>query len=192
VNVSNTHPQNERIIVSAVRVICVTTLLLVLGLCCTSCSIVCDTQFQQNVAVIKTLDKPLGKGTAISVSVVRAGSRNNPTSRRGAVYDSSLSFLEADLRQSLRDIGFVPKFDEAAALWGIDCEFNETWGRLVLGRNGRLHMVYYGKVNVKLINKETKDIVGEIEYHRPRFYLPPITLAEEMARRLMQGGAEVP
>jgi hypothetical protein len=53
-------------------------------------------------------------------------------------------------------------------------------------------MVYYGTVNAKLIDNETRHVVAEIEYHRPRFLLPPPTLAEEMTKRLMQESTEAP
>ena len=107
-------------------------------------------------------------------------SRHERISGRGDTYIN-------DKITSALDAGGIPKtVDENKADLDVDCHYRTGWCLPYMGRHFDVFFSSLHTINIKLIDRMTKKVIGEVEYRRPRFTSrPPEDFVDAMFSELM-------
>jgi hypothetical protein len=143
------------------------------------CTVKNDSQGYENVVVKQCLARGLREYKTFNIELV-----NQSRDMGSTEIDHFGASVESDLWHALEDMGLERVFSNAQLR--VECVVNRTWGLPRLGRNFYLHCTYKGREDIKLLDAGSGNLIGEVEYKRPRFALPPNDLARSMIEKLVK------
>lgn len=120
-------------------------------------------------SIIKDLSRVIEKGSKIYVDAVNDGYDANDNFRTG----SEEVYVDGEMSAALRDNGFEPNANSKTAKYRLECHFSHGWGLPRLIRHFKIKTTYITKVNIKLFDNSSNELLGEIDYKRPWARLNP-------------------
>ena len=82
-------------------------------------------------------------------------------------------YLENEIVSALKALGIARSFDERQSDLIVTCHYQNGWCLPYTGRHWDVFFSSIHTVNIKLIAKGTNEVIGEVEYRRPRFTTRP-------------------
>ena len=82
-------------------------------------------------------------------------------------------YLNDKIGTALKTNGLLEAVDEMNADLRVECHFRTGWCLPHVGRHFDVFFSSIHTVNIRLLDMTTKDVVGEVEYQRPRFATRP-------------------
>jgi len=110
----------------------------------------------------------------------------NTDSPNPSLKPAGYGYLEDELANGLKSLGISPSVDEAKCEYIVHCSYRNDWATPHIGRHWDVFVTSIYWVNIKLIDRKTKLVIGEVEYKRPRLKTrPPEGFIETMLKELV-------
>ena len=122
-----------------------------------------------DVTIIKDLTREIEKGAIIYVDAVNDGYDPSDYFRVG----SEEGYIGGEMSAALRDYGFQPNANVKTAQFRLECHFRHGWGLPRIIRHFKIKATYITKVNIKIFENNSDELIGEIYYKRPWAELNP-------------------
>lgn len=148
---------------------------------CTLFSLGCASS---GITVRKTMEKGMVQYRTASVVV-----QCEDLTTKGRWYGVPGSrYLEDEIVAGLKTSGIARSFDERHSDLSIECRYQNGWSLPHTGRHFDLFFTSIYLVNIKIVDKGSSQVVGDVEYRRPRITTrPPRGFVDTMFSELMKG-----
>ncbi len=134
-----------------------------------------------DVTILKKIANPVEKGSIIYIDAVNDGYDSSDYFRPG----SEEAYIDGEMSAALRDNGFEPNANVETAQLRLECHFSHGWGLPRIIRHFKIKAKYITKVNIKLFNNSSNELLGEIVYKRSWAKLNPNRFISSLIEQLI-------
>lgn len=134
-----------------------------------------------DATIIKNLSRLIEKGSILYIDAVNDGYDSSDYFRVG----SEEAYIYGEISAALRHNGFEPIANVKTAQFRIECHFRHGWGLPRIIRHFKIKATYITKVNIKLFENSSNELLGEIDYKRPWAKLNPNGFIPSLIEQLL-------
>ena len=95
-------------------------------------------------------------------------------------------YVIAEISLSLNGFGLQWGLDADAADIKVMCRYERKWLPPIIGRHLNIHLRHIGYINIQLTDMESGQVVGEVEFNRPRWASPEAGTIPHMFAELLK------